>query len=122
LSVAGFSQERLVEQTGYRVVSKPLPRNDASSLVTTLAGRGIHSNMGPLIGDRVQIVFGIFASQKDAEALSSRITAAGYDASIRAGTVYTLRLGPYPSSSVNTITEIVKTGDPEAIVVADPVP
>jgi hypothetical protein len=36
--------------------------------------------------------------------------------------LYSLLLGPYPSSSVDAITEIVKAGDPEATVVADPVP
>jgi cell division septation protein DedD len=86
-----------------------------------LGARGIRSYIGPMTGETVQIVFGVFASQGDAEALSSRIAAAGYDAWVRAGTLYTLRLGPYPSSAVATITEILKTRDPEAAVVADPV-
>jgi hypothetical protein len=46
----------------------------------------------------------------------------GFDAWVRPATVYILRLGPYPSSSVGAITDIVKDGDPQASVTADPVP
>jgi cell division protein FtsN len=60
-------------------------------------------------------------TQKEADALAARIAAAGYDAWIREGTVYTLRVGPYPQASVTTITQIIKTGAPEAPVAADPV-
>jgi hypothetical protein len=121
LSVGGFSQARLGTETGYRVVSEPLPRNDAESLVTRLAGRGVTGTLGPTTGTTVQVVFGVFTSKKEAEALSRRIANAGYDAWVRPATVYTLRVGPYPPSSVSAITQIVKAGDPEASVVADPV-
>jgi cell division protein FtsN len=87
-----------------------------------LAGRGFHSHVESLAGDSVQLVFGSFSSQKEAETLSQRITAAGYDAWVREGAVYTLQLGPYPQSSVNTITGIIKSGAPEATVTADPAP
>jgi hypothetical protein len=118
---AGFSGARLGTETGYRVISEPFARDAAENLISTLGARGIRSYIGPMTGETVQIVFGVFASLKDAEALSNRIAVAGYDAWVRAGTVYTLHLGPYPSSAVNTITEMVKTGDPQAAVVADPV-
>jgi cell division protein FtsN len=121
LSVGGFPQAQLVTETGYRVVSEPLARYDADSLAARLAGRGITSSLGPTTGNTVQVLFGVFTSRKDAEALSLRIANAGYDAWIRTGTVYTLRLGPSPSSSVSAITRIVKAGDPEASVTADPV-
>lgn len=121
LSAEGFGQSQIIPQTGYRVVSEPLPRKVAEDLVATLAGRGLRSYPEPLRGDSVQLLFGIFASQKDAEAMSGRVAAAGYDAWIREGPVYILRLGPYPQASVNAITGIVKAGAPEAAVAADPV-
>ena len=122
LSAAGFSQAEVSSQTGYRVISEPLPRQEAESVVRALAARGMHGYLGPSTGDTVQIVFGAFTSQKDAEAWSSRITSAGYDAWVREGPVYTVRMGPYPSTSVTAITEVIKTGAPEAIISADPAP
>ena len=122
LVAGGFSQSNVTSRTGFRVVSEPLPRSVAEGLVATLAGRGFHSQIEPLGGDTVQLVFGIFNSQKEAEALSQRIAAAGYDAWVREGVVYTLQLGPYPQSSVDAITGIVKSGAPGAAVTADPVP
>jgi cell division septation protein DedD len=121
LSAGGFAQTQIAAQTGYRVVSEPLPRKVAEDLVSALAARGLRSYVEPLTGDSVQLLFGIFAVRKDAEALSSRIAAAGYDAWIREGSVYTLRLGPYPQASVYTITGIVRAGAPEANVASDPV-
>jgi cell division protein FtsN len=103
-------------------VSEPLPRGVAEGINATLAGRGLHSQVEPLTGDTVQLLFGSFASQSDAETLSKRIAAAGYDAWVREGTVYTLQLGPYPQSSVSTITSIVKSGAPEATLTTTPVP
>ena len=122
LSAAGFSQADVSSQTGYRVMSEPLPRKEAESVVSALAARGMHGYLGSSTGDAVQIVFGVFTSQNDAERWSSQITAAGYDAWVREGTVYTVRLGPYPATSVTTITEVIKTGAPEATVFADPAP
>ena len=116
------SDIKVNSQAGFRVVSEPLPRSVAEGLVTTLAGRGIHTYIEPLGGDSVHLVFGSFASQKDADALAQRISAQGYDAWVREGTVYTLQIGPYPQSSVKTITGIVKSGAPDAGVTADPVP
>ena len=103
-------------------MSEPLPRSVAEGLLTTLAGRGFHGQIEPLTGDTVQVLFGSFTSQKDAETLSRRIAAAGYDAWVREGTVYMLQLGPYPQSSVNAITGIVKSGAPEATLTTTPVP
>jgi cell division protein FtsN len=122
LAAAGFSQAQISPQTGYRVVSEPLPRKEAESVAAALLGRGIHSYVAPSSPDTAQLIFGIAASQKDAEALSSRISAAGYDVWIREATVYTVRVGPYSSASVNSITDLMKAGAPEAAVVADPVP
>jgi hypothetical protein len=122
LAAGGFSQTNVTNRTGYRVVSEPLPRSVAEGLIPTLAGRGFHSQIEPLGGDTVQLVFGAFSAQKEAETLSQRIAAAGYDAWVREGVVYTLQLGPYPQSSVNTITGIVKSGAPGAAVTTDPVP
>ena len=121
LSAAGFSQAQVSTQTGYQVISEPLPRKEAESLVSALAARGMHGYLAPSTGDTVQIIFGAFTSQSNAESWSSRIAAAGYDAWVREGRVYTVRVGPYPSASVTTITEVVKTGAPEATVSADPV-
>ena len=121
LSSEGFAQPQITEQRGYRVVSEPLPRKEAEDLVAALAGHGLRSYAESLTGDSVQLLFGVFASQKDAEALSSRIAAAGYDAWVREGPIYTLRLGPYPQASVNAITGIVSAGAPEATVATDPV-
>jgi hypothetical protein len=121
LSSEGFAQPQIIAQTGYRVLSEPLPQKVAENLVATLAGHGLRSITESLTGDSVQLLFGIFASQKDAEALSSRIAAVGYDAWIREGPIYTLRLGPYSTASVNAISGIVRTGAPEATVATDPV-
>ena len=121
LSSEGFAQPQITEQRGYRVVSEPLPRKEAEDLVAALAGHGLRSYAESLTGDSVQLLFGVFASQKDAEALSSRIAAVGLYARIREGLVYTLRLGPYPQASVNAITGIVSAGAPEATVATDPV-
>ena len=117
LSFGGFSQTKVTTQKGYLVVSEPLPRSAAESLVGTLAGRGFPSQIEPLAGDTVQLVFGMFTTQKEAETLAQRIGAAGYDAWVREGTLYTLQLGPYPQSSVNTITGIIKA---DAAVTTDP--
>jgi len=122
LVAGGFSQTNVTSRTGFRVMSEPLPRSVAEGLIATLAGRGFHSQLEALTGDTVQLVFGTFSSQKEAETLSQRIAAAGYDAWVREGVVYTLQLGPYPQSSVNTITGIIKSSAPGAAVTADPVP
>ncbi|HET9000014.1 MAG TPA: hypothetical protein VFP86_10240 [bacterium] len=122
LAAGGFSQTNVTSRTGYRVVSEPLPRSIADGVISTLAGRGFHGQIEPLAGDTVQLVFGIFSSQKEAETLSQRIAGAGYDAWVREGVIYTLQLGPYPQSSVSTITGIVKSAAAAAAVTADPVP
>jgi cell division protein FtsN len=112
----------MTTQPGFRVVSEPLPRSVAEGVMAKLAERGFHSQVEPLAGDTVQLVFGAFTTQKEAETLSQRIAAAGYDAWVREGVVYTLQLGPYPQSSVNAITGIIKSSAPGAAVTADPVP
>jgi hypothetical protein len=122
LLVGGFSQTKVVTQTGFRVVSEPLPRSVAAGVAATLAGRGIRSQVEPLGGDAVQLLFGTFTSQREAETFAQRIGAQGYDAWVHGGTVYTLQLGPYPQSSVNTIAGIIKSGAPDATVTTDPVP
>lgn len=99
--------------------SSPTPDN---RLYTVRTRRGFRSLVERLAGDTVQLLFGTFTSQKDAETLSRRIAGAGYDAWVREGTVYLLQLGPYPQSSVGTITGIIKSGVPEATVIAVPVP
>jgi cell division septation protein DedD len=121
LSAGGFAQVQVNAQTGYRVLSEPLPRTAAENLIATLAGRGFRADIEPSNGDTVQVLFGVFTTQEEAETLSSRIGAVGYDVWIREGTVYTLRLGPYPSASVNTITGLVKADAPEASVITDPI-
>ena len=121
LLAGGFSQAKIASQAGFRVVSEPLPRSVAEGLVATLAGRGFHSQVEPLSGDAVQLLFGTLTSQKEAETLAQRIGAAGYDAWVHEGVVYTLQLGPYPQSSVNTIAGIIKSGALGATVTADPV-
>jgi hypothetical protein len=121
LSDAGFSQAQIGTQAGFRVLSEPLPRQVAQTLSTTLAARGFHTTAEPTsTGDTVQLVFGTFTSQRDADALADRIAAAGYDAWIREATVYLLRLGSVPQASVNTVTQIVKAGAPDTPVAADP--
>ena len=122
LTVGGFAQVQVNAQTGYRVLSEPLPRKAAESLIATLTARGFHADIQSLNGDTVQVLFGVFTAQDEAEALSGRVAAVGYDAWVREGTVYTLRLGPYSSASVTTIKELVKNGAPEASVTAVPVP
>ena len=124
LAAGGFSPT-ISTQTGpiFRVVSEPLPRNVAEDLAAALAGRGFRSQTEPLAGGTAQLLFGTFTSQKDAEALSQRITALGYDVWVaRGGPAYTLQLGPYPQSSVEAITRILKTGAPDATVTVDPAP
>ena len=116
------SEIKVNTQAGFRVVSEPLPQSVAQGLVATLAERGIHTYVEPLGGDSVHLVFGSFALRRDADALAQRISAQGYDAWVREGTVYTLQLGPYPQPSVNTIAGIVKSGAPEATVITIPVP
>jgi hypothetical protein len=122
LVAGGFAQTRVTAQTAFRVVSEPLPRGAAENLAATLAGRGFRNQIEPLTRDTVQLLFGTFASQKDAEALSRRIAGAGYDAWVREGTSYTVLIGPYPQSSVNAITGIVHSGAPDERVTAEPVP
>jgi SPOR domain len=122
LGAGGFSQTNVTSRAGFRVVSEPLPWSVAEGLIAKLAGRGFHSQLEPLAAGAVQLVFGTFTTQKEAETLSQRIAAAGYVAWVREGVVYTLQLGPYPQSSVNTITGIIKSSAPGAAVTADPVP
>lgn len=122
LTVGGFAQVQVSAQAGYRVLSEPLPRKAAESLIATLTARGFRADVEPLNGDTVQVLFGVFTTQEEAEALSGRVAAAGYDAWVREGTVYTLRLGPYSSASVTTIKELIKNDAPEAPVTTAPVP
>lgn len=122
LSAGGFAQVQVGAQAGYRVLSEPLPRKAAESLIATLTARGFRADVEPLNGDTVQVLFGVFTVKEEAEALSGRVAAAGYDAWVREGTVYTLRLGPYSSASVTTIKELIKNDAPEASVTAAPVP
>ena len=122
LAAGGFAQTNVTSRAGFRVVSEPLPRSVAEGLIATLAGRGFHSQLEPLTGDTVQLVFGTFSTQKEAETLSQRIAAAGYDAWVHEGTVYALEVGPYPQSSLNTITGIVKSSAPDATVTVVPAP
>ena len=121
LSSSGFAQARVVTQTGFRVVSEPLPRTAAQSLSAALAGRGIAAQVEPLPGDTAQLIFGFFLSQREAEALSQRISGQGYDAWVRESPVYTVELGPVPQSAVATITGIVRSGS-DAVVTAAPAP
>jgi outer membrane biosynthesis protein TonB len=116
------SEIKVNTQAGFRVVSEPLPQSVAQGLTASLAERGIHTYVEPLGGDSVHLVFGSFVSQKDAEALAQRIATQGYDAWVREGPVYTLQLGPYPQSSVNAISGIVKSGAPEATLTTTPAP
>jgi len=105
------------------VVSEPLPRNVAEDLGAALAGRGFRGQLEPLAGGTAQLLFGAFISQKDAEVLSQRITAQGYDVwVVRGGPAYMLQLGPYPQSSVEAITGILKSGAADATVTVDPAP
>ncbi|HKX18539.1 MAG TPA: SPOR domain-containing protein [bacterium] len=122
LSAAGFSQARVDTMKGYWVVSEPLPRTEAERLVSALAGRGFHPYVSPATGNTVQLIFGAFASQQGADALTSRVAAAGYDAWLREGTVYLVHLGPYPLAAVKNITDIVRGTAPEATIAGDPVP
>jgi len=122
LVARGFSQTKVTTQPGFRVVSEPLPRSVAEGLIATLAGRGFPSQLEPLGRETVQLVFGSFSAQREAETLSQRIAAAGYDAWVREGVVYTVQLGPYPQSSLNTITGIVKSSAPDATVTVVPAP
>jgi hypothetical protein len=122
LLAGGFSQAKITSQTGFRVVSEPLPRSVAEGLSATLAGRGFHSQVEPLSGDTVQLLFGTFTSQREAETLAQRIGAAGYDAWVHEGVVFLLQFGLYPQSAVNTISGMIKSGAPDATVTADPVP
>jgi SPOR domain len=122
LSAGGFPQTSVTSRPGFRVVSEPLPPSVAEGLAASLASRGFHTQVEPLGRDVVHVVFGSFASQKDAEALSQRIAAQGYDAWVREEPVYTLHLGPYPQSSVDAISGIVKSNAPGTAVNADPMP
>ena len=124
LAAGGFSPT-ISTQSGpvFRVVSEPLPRNVAEDLGATLAGRGFRGQLELLAGGTAQLLFGAFISQKDAEALSQRITAQGYDVwVVRGGPAYMLQLGPYPQSSVEAITGILKSGAADATVTVDPAP
>ena len=122
LSAGGFPQTNVTSRPGFRVVSEPLPGSVAEGLAASLASRGFHTQVESLGRDVVHVVFGSFASQKEAEALSQRIAAQGYDAWVREEPVYTLQLGPYPQSSINAISGIVKSSAPGAAVSADPMP
>jgi cell division septation protein DedD len=122
LAAGGFASATVARGTAFRVVSEPLPRSAADRVVALLGGRGVHSKVEPVNGDTVQILFGSFATQKEAEDLSQRISAQGYDAWVREATVYTVQVGPYPQSAVPTITGIVKSGAPDAAVTTESVP
>lgn len=122
LSAGGFSQANVTSHAGFRVVSEPLPRSAAEGLAASLASRGIRAQVEALGRDAVHLVFGSFASQKDAEGLSQRIAAQGYDAWVHEETVYMLQLGPYPQTSISAISGIVTSSAPGAAVSADPMP
>jgi SPOR domain len=122
LSSGGFPQANVTSRAGFRVVSDPLPRGVAEGLAASLADRGFYTQVEALGRDVVHVVFGSFASQQDAEALSQRIAAQGYDARVREEPVYMLQVGPYPQSSLDTISGIVKSSAPGAAVSVDPMP
>lgn len=125
LSAKGFSQAKVFRDMGplFQVVSEPLPPTVAESLTATLAGRGLASHVERLAGDAAHVVFGAFTSQSEADALSRRVSALGYDAWVaREGAAYTLELGPYPQSSVDSIAGIIKSSAPDAAVTTELVP
>ena len=119
LSASGFPQAQVSAQTGYRVLSEPLPRQVADKLAATLAAQGVRSTKVALTGDTVQLVLGAFVSQKEAETLSGRVAAAGYAAWIRETPLYTVQLGPHPRATAATISDIVRASAPDAAVTVD---
>src|SRR5262249_20765051 len=50
LTVGGFAQVQVSAQAGYRVLSEPLPRKAAESLIATLTARGFRADVEPLNG------------------------------------------------------------------------
>jgi len=99
-----------IEPQRFRVVSAPMPRNDARQLASTLAQRDFPSLVRSLNDDQVELQFGVFSIQGNAEDLADRIQVQGYSPTIvREGAVRIIAGGPYSAAAVNAIIKTVES-------------
>lgn len=98
------------EPQRFRVVSAPLPRNDAQQLASTLAQRDFPSLVRSLKDDQVELQFGVFNMQSNAEDLAGRIQDQGYSPMVvREGAVRIIAGGPYSAASLKAIIKTVES-------------
>ncbi len=113
LAAAHYSvrnQDGQTEPQRFRVVSDPMPRQDAHQLASTLARRDFPSVVRSLKDDQVELQFGVFTIQGNADELAGRIRHEGYSpAVVREGAVPIVAGGPYSAASVTTILKTVES-------------
>ncbi len=113
LAAAHYSVRNADGQTEpqrFRVVSAPMPRTDAQHLASTLAQRDFPSLVRSLKDDQVELQFGVFNMQGNAEDLAGRIQAQGYSPTVvREGAVRIIAGGPYSAASLNAIIKTVES-------------
>ncbi len=103
------NQDGQTEPQRFRVVSAPMPRNDAQQLASTLAHRDVPSLVRSLTDGQVQLQFGVFTIQGNADDLAGRIQDQGYSPTVvHEGAVPIIAGGPYSAASVKAI---IKTAE-----------
>lgn len=113
LAAAHYSvrnQDGQIEPQRFRVVSDPMPRQDAHQLASTMARRDFPSFVRSLKDDQVELQFGVFNIQGNADELAGRIRHEGYSpAVVHEGPVPIIAGGPYSAASVTTIIKTVES-------------
>lgn len=90
----------------FQVISETVPLGVAERRVIALTHLGFRPQLRTLAGGFAQLLFGAFASQREAELLAERVRITGYAfaAVVReGGTVYVITLGPHRKDTVETI-------------------
>jgi hypothetical protein len=100
------------EAARHLVVSEPLPRSTAVSRAQALAAVGIATTMRDRDGDRVQLVFGVFAGPDEADAAARRVRRRGYPAVavIEGGTTYIVHVGPHEKEQMEDVLALLSSG------------
>jgi hypothetical protein len=98
------------EPQRFRVVSAPMPRNDALHLASSLAQKDFPSLVRSRTDDQVELQFGVFNMQGNAEDLAGRIQDRGYSPIVvREGAVRIIAGGPYSAASLKAIIKTVES-------------
>lgn len=124
LAAAHYSVRNADGQTEpqrFRVVSAPIPRNDAQHLASALAQRDFPSLVRSLEDDQVELQFGVFKMRGNAEDLVGRIQDQGYSPTVvREGAVRILAGGPYSAASLKAIKKTVESAMPDHLLTTVP--